>query len=173
MKKTLVNAMNNVRNSSLKNPKFIANIAVKTDAFSKNSFFEKNELVKLSFWNGFTDLILKSLPDEVPAFEGNVLKTRLTKRVYDSEILNKLRNPESFTMSEFLAIIKDLLQKRPSGKNGALLNNSYANIFYVRLKNKRVVAVVVRWRPSHCWDLSVRDLDNHSWYVGYCVFSRS
>ena len=174
-KSSMVNGINNAKNLvlKLKHLEVIANIAVKTDVFAKDSFF-KNEQFKLSFWNNFDDWILNPMPEKIPAFEDNLLKIRLTKRMYDSEILSKLHNSESFTISEFLAIIKDLLQKRPSGKNGDFLNNCYPNIFYVRLKSNRVVAVVVRWRPGRrCWDFSVRGLDNHSWYVNYCVFSRS
>ncbi|MBP6975318.1 MAG: hypothetical protein KBB51_00650, partial [Candidatus Moranbacteria bacterium] len=42
--------------------------------------------------------------------------------------------------------IAGLIEAQPGGKSGFLLNNGYANIFYVEGKNGEVFAVRVGWR---------------------------
>jgi hypothetical protein len=152
----------------------VDNIFLKTDSFSKNSFFDKSGSVKLYFGSNFSNWILEDIPDVIPAFEGNLLKTQLTKYMYDSEILDELGQPRLFTISEFSAIIRDLLLKQPDGEDGILLNNGYANIFFIQLKNGRVVAVHVHWF-SDCreWGLNARGLGGDRWFDGICVFSCS
>ncbi len=160
---------------TLKYLKLIAdNITVKTDNFSKDSFFKENGPVKLYFGSNFRNWILKAMPDEIPAFEGALLKTQLVKYMCDSEILAELGNPKPFTISEFSAIIRELFLKQPNGEGGIFLNNGYANIFFIQLENGRVVAVRVRWdSDDREWCLGVDDLYDDRWFGGYCVFSRS
>ena len=172
LKSSMVGETNNARNLTLKHLEIIANIAVKTDVFVKDSFF-KNGPVELNFWKDFSSLILNPMPEEIPAFEGSLLKTRLKKKMYDSEILSELRNSKPLTITEFAAVIENLLRKQPNGETGHLVNNTYANVFYVQLENKRVVtARVGRYPGSHKWGLSVNGLVGW-WFNGDCVFSRN
>lgn len=172
MKKSLMVDINSAKNLALKHLEVIANIAVKTDVFVKDSFF-KNGPVELNFWKDFTNLIFNPMPEEIPAFEANILKTRLKKKMYDSEILSELCNSKPLTILEFAAVIENLLQKQPNGETGHLVNNTYANVFYVKLENNRVVTVRVgRYPGSHGWGLSVNGLVGW-WFNGDCVFSRS
>lgn len=167
----IVGAGNNVQNLSLKNLEFIANIAVKTDTFLRDSFF-KNGSVKLYFWDNFVNWILKSMPDEIPVFEGNLSKNRLIKAMCDSEILKELNNPKPLTIPEFAAIIRYLLLKQPNGENGDLPNNGCANIFHVQLEDNLIVAVDVYWDSgSREWRLRADGLDDNGWRDGHCVFS--
>lgn len=170
----IIETTNRGKRLSLNHLKLIAdNIAIKTDSFSKDSFF-KNGPVKLYFWDGFKNQILKAIPDSISAFEGVLRKTQLTKSMFDLEILAELNNPQPFTASEFAAVIRELLSKQPKGENGQLLNNSYANIFYVKLEDARVVAVRVYWGSGvRGWILRVCGLDGDGWDGGSCVFSRS
>ncbi len=173
MKKSSVSTdTNNAKNLALKHLEVIANIAVKTDVFVKDSFF-KNGPVELNFWADFTNWIFNPMPEEIPAFEGGILKTRLRKKLYDCEILNELRNPKPFRIWEFSAIIKFLLLKQPNGETGHLVNNTYANVFYVQLENNRVVTARVGQYPgSQKWGFGANGLVGW-WFNGDCIFSRS
>lgn len=172
--KLIVDGVNGAKNLTLKFLKLITdNIIVATEPFTKNSFFVKDGSVKLYFWDNFTNWILKAIPENIPAFQGKLLKTQLTKDMYDSEILNELNQPKPFTILEFAAIIRDLLTKQPKGEEGEFLNNGYANIFYVQLED-RVVPVFAGWRSGdRGWRLGVGDLDGGRWDGGDFVFSRS
>ena len=160
---------------ALKSLKLVADgIAIATKAFTKDSFFKKNGPVKLYFGDNFKNWVLSIIPDSIPAFERKLLKTQLTESMYDSAILNELGQPKPFTAGEFVAIIHDLLTKQPNGESGTLLNNGYANIFYVQLEDGRIVAVDVFWdSDDREWHLNADDLDDIQWSDGRCVFSRS
>jgi len=147
-------------------------ISVTTGAFSKSSFFANGP--NLYLWDNFKNWVLTEIPDTIPAFEGKLSKFSLTKKMYDSEIQTELGNPNSFSVTEFAAIVKDLVSRQPKGESGTLLNNGYANIFYVVLANTRVVAVRMRWSAGDReWSFSAFDLDDVHWGDEYCVFSRS
>lgn len=173
MAKLIVAGANGAKNLALKSSRLITEgIAIATEPFTKNLFFVKNGPAKLYFWDNFANWILKAMPETIEAFQGNLMKTQLTEYMYDSAILNELGQPKPFTVGEFAAIIRDLLTKQPNGENGTLLNNSYANIFYVQLEGARVVAVSVRWSSGRRgWGLDARGLGGYGWVDGRCVFS--
>ncbi len=149
------------------------NIVVNARAFTKASFFEKGP-AKLWFGESFRNWILPAIPDEIPEFQGNLAKHELMKSMNDSEILAELGSPQPFTIPEFVAIVKSLVEKQPQGEAGTLLSNGYANIFYVQLEDGRVVAAGVYW-VSGCreWDLGAYGLGGGGWSGGDCVFSRN
>ncbi len=152
----------------------IAAFRVANAPFPKHSFFMKTGPVKLYFGDSFADWVLKEIPETIEAFQGNLMKTQLTEYMYDSAILNELGQPRPFTAGEFAVIIRDLLTRQPNGEDGILLTNGYANIFYIRLEDSRVVAVRVRWGSGfRVWDLNAIGLDDDRWDDGSCVFSRS
>jgi hypothetical protein len=173
--KLIVAGANSAKKFALKSLKLITGgIAIVTESFTKDSFFTKNGPVKLYFWDNFTNLILAAMPETIPAFQGKLLKTQLTEYMYDSAIVKELGWPNQFTVGEFAAIIRDLLTKQPNGEDGTLLNNGYANIFYVQLEDSRMVAVDVRWHSDiRGWGLNAIGLDDFRWFDGFCVFSRS
>jgi len=149
-------------------------ITIVTQPFKKDSFFTKNGPVKLYFWDTFTNWILKAIPNEIPAFEGILSQTELTKSMNDSEILNELNNPKPFTIPEFVAILRDLLTKQVNGESGRLLTNGYANIFYVQLADGRVVVVYASWVAlGRGWYLHANGVGDDRWNDGNRVFSRS
>lgn len=148
------------------------NIQIAGEAFSKPSFFLNGP--KLYLWDNFKNRVLSEIPDLIPAFTGSVIKTQLTKNMTDAEIQAELGNPTPFTVPEFAAIISNLIGKQPKGENGILLNNGYANIFYVKLANGSVVAVFVGWfGGDRGWYFTAVSLDSGLWFGGRCVFSRS
>lgn len=170
----LVSMANGAKKLALKYLKRIGNIVVKTSASVKSSFFKTDGAVKLYFWDNFKSWILSAIPEEIPAFEGTVLKTQLTRSMKDSDIHKELVNPTPFAVVEFAAIIIHLLLKQAKGEDGVLLNNGYANIFYVQLADGRVGAVGVCWcSDDQGWGFRACDLGGGTWLGGHAVFSRS
>ncbi|KKU94116.1 MAG: hypothetical protein UY26_C0003G0267 [Candidatus Jorgensenbacteria bacterium GW2011_GWA1_48_13] len=158
----------------------VADIAVKTELFTKNSFFGEGSPVKLYIWDNFRNWVLTAILENIPAFQGMLVKHQLTKGMYDSEILSGLGHPTPFSPTEFAAVIRDLISKQSRGEEGLLLTNGYANIFYVQLpagaggEDARVVAVRVTWNAGDDdWHLDAYGLDDDGWGDGVCVFSRS
>jgi hypothetical protein len=147
-------------------------IAVATEAFTKESFFAMNGPVGFWFSDHMKSWILRVIPDTIPAFEGTLRKTELTKRMDDSQILSELGSPNPFSPAEFAAIAKDLISKQPKGKSGTLLTNGCANIFYVKLGDDREVSVGMFWSDGE-WFFYTNYLNGDRWLVGPCVFSRS
>jgi hypothetical protein len=153
-------------------------IVIITEPFAKTPFF-KNGPVQLSFpsrsggRNGFEGWIIPEIPEIVPVFDGKLIKTRLSESIFNLEILKEIGDLQPFTVGEFAAIIRDLLSKQPKGKDGLLLTNGHSNVFYVRLKDGRVVAVNACWYSNfHEWALYAYSLIALSWPVSTCVFFR-
>lgn len=147
-------------------------ISMSVESFSTSSFFSKGP-VKLFFGGYFKSWILPAIPETIPAFSISLSSFSFTKNMYDKEILTELGNPEPFTISEFAALIKNLISRQPVGEAGDLLNNGYLNIFYMKLDDERVVAVSVRWDPFDRWCCGADDLDFDDWSGGSKVFVRS
>lgn len=92
----------------------------------------------------------------------------LAQEAYDRKITPKLPEGHAFDESEVCARIAAMIQKQPKGEAGDLLNNGYANLFYVA-----GCVVHVRWCADDWeWYVSVSELDDGYWYVGPRVFSR-
>lgn len=145
-------------------------IAVSVESFTKDSFFS-NGPVKFRFWPNFKSWIIPAIPATIPAFTTSLSSFTLTKNMYDKDILAELGNPTPFTVSEFAAIIKDLLTKQPTGNPGDLLRNGRANIFYVKLEDERTVTVCVFWSVA-CreWRCYADGMDDSDWRDGGRVF---
>ncbi|MFH0806701.1 MAG: hypothetical protein V1885_03195 [Candidatus Brennerbacteria bacterium] len=174
--KLIVAGANGAKKLTLKSLKPLTDgIEIAAELFAKDSFWKQNGPVKLYFWDNFTSWILSAMPETIPAFHGTLAKFELTRSMYDSEILSELGQPIPFTIGEFAALIRDLLTKQPKGEDGLLLANGYVNIFYVKLDDKRVVAVDVCWgSDDRRWRCYARALGARGrWSDGYCVFSRS
>lgn len=151
------------------------NIMVRTEAFVRDTFFSGNGPAKLYLWKGFEAQVFPAIPEVVSAFEGSLMKTELTKYMYNSEILKELGCERAlFSPAKFAAVIHDLITRQPKGEEGTLLVNGYANIFYVWLGDGPVIVVDVHWRANtDHWHLLVRSLGGDGWGGGRCVFSRS
>ncbi|MEI9966688.1 MAG: hypothetical protein WDN67_03585 [Candidatus Moraniibacteriota bacterium] len=65
----------------------------------------------------------------------------LKANAYDKDIRKELPETHLSTLED----IAGLIEAQPGGKSGFLLNNGYANIFYVEGKNGEVFAVFVYW----------------------------
>lgn len=93
----------------------------------------------------------------------------LTKNTYDRDITPGLGENYIFDESEVCARIEQLVSKQPNGEAGDLLNNGYANLFYVA-----GYVVDVRWYgDGREWSVRAWELDDDYWSAGSRVFSRN
>lgn len=120
-----------------------------------SDFFRDNVLVKAALVKNLSAATLKSL--------------ELTKNAYDREITPCLPQNYEFNISEALARIAQMIEKQSGGKEGDLLNNGYANLFYVP-----GCVVLVYWSAGRrAWDVSAWELDDSRWCAGSRVFVRN
>jgi hypothetical protein len=80
----------------------------------------------------------------------------LKANAYDMDIRKELPETHLSTLED----IAGLIEAQPNGKSGLLLNNGYANIFYVEGKNGEVFAVDVDW------DSGYREWSVDGWQLG-------
>lgn len=158
---------------NFKNLKLVSNeIEIKADSFSKNSFFGNDRPTKLYFGSNFENWILGAMPEEIPAFQDQLFQVQLGRAMNDAQILAELGDSKPFEISEFVAIIRELISKQLKGEAGVLLNNGYANIFYVRDQNGVLRAVYVYWIDVG-WYLNASSIESpRRWDGGHQVFSR-
>ena len=90
----------------------------------------------------------------------------------DAEIGGEL--PEGYVFEDvgtFRAHLVTLIEGQWGGKSGILLNNGYANIFYVKV-NGEVLAVSVRWIADYWgWRCVAPRLGDVRWRAGDRAFS--
>ena len=118
--------------------------------------------------------ILKPMKDVKVSLANEVKleKFSLTKPMHDTEIQTELQNPNPMDVEIFLPLLWQMLSLQPNAEEGSLLTNGYSNIFHVKLKDSRVVAVVVRW-IGDVWRLSASELDcaDGRWSGGRAFFT--
>ncbi len=108
---------------------------------------------------------------EAPAAEAKLDYAQLTRSMLDDEIRKEIGARREETM---LAAIWALMERQPNGESGALLTNSYANIFYVRDVNGAFWAVGVNWNSfNDGWNVNANSVENpDGWNDGNQVFSK-
>ena len=98
-----------------------------------------------------------------------LVSRELTKNTYDKEITPELGENYIFDESEVCARIASMIDKQPGGIAGDLLNNGYANLFYVA-----GYVVRVYWNGGdRRWDVYAWRLDDAYWGAGRRAFSRN
>lgn len=108
---------------------------------------------------------------EDPISEQMLRYHKLRKSSVDGPIITELGGEEKSetTLTEMFS----LMEKQKSGEDGVLLNNGYANIFYIRDQNGVLRAVCVYWRGGG-WRVFALELeDPGAWRGGDQVFSRN
>jgi hypothetical protein len=144
---------------------------VAKDKFVVNT--KRNAPVKISaVWDNFTSWFLSGEgKTEDPISEQTLRYHKLRKSSVDGPIITELGGEEKSetTLTEMFS----LMEKQKNGEGGVLLNNGYANIFYIRDQNRVLRAVYVRWFGDgrHVDAGSVEDPDR--WDAGSQVFSRN
>lgn len=141
-----------------------------SDTFKADeTFFNKKSGVKMvehgsNFTSWFTGKVEEGVPAEI------LVAFVLTQGANDTEIITDLGGEEKAEVT--LAEIWRLIERQASGREGVLLTNGWANIFYVRDVNGLLRAVGVGWYDDG-WGVYAYALDGFSWYVGGQVFSRN
>ncbi len=146
-------------------PKPVESCPFKAD----DTFFSKSSGVKmvehgLNFISWFASKVEEDVPD------GLLVPLTLTQSANDSEVIADLGGEAvaEVTLSE----IWRLMVAQSNGGEGALLNNGWANIFYVRDVNSVLRSVYVDWRDDG-WGVRAGALGGIRWYGGRRVFSRN
>ena len=106
---------------------------------------------------------------EEPARQATLRYAKLMESSVDGPILAELGDKAETTLSQIYA----LMERQPNGKEGILLTNGWANIFYARDVNGSLRAVNVNWN-SDGWNANASSVENpNKWNDGNRVFSRN
>lgn len=117
-----------------------ATVPARTKPFNAVTFYQTS--TGLYVYDTFADrldLYARQMVDSAP--ERPYVASLLKANAYDKDIRKEL--PENYLST--LEDIAGLIEAQPDGKPGLLLNNGWANIFYVEGKNSEVFAVLVGW----------------------------
>jgi len=134
------------------------------------TFFQTREGLWVS--NAFRERIV-SVAEGVGAEPATVGKSlNLSKDMTDAKIRERLGDGHVFEdTSAFLSYLEGALKLQWGGRGGVLLNNGYANIFYVRGAGGEVFAVDVFWyADNRKWYVNAYRLDDNHWDEGYRAF---
>ena len=134
---------------------------------------KRNASVKISaVWDNFTNWFLSGDgKTEDPISEQTLRYHKLRKASVDGPIIIELGGEAKAETS--LSEMFSLMEKQKNGEDGVLLNNGYANIFYIKDQKGVLHAVVVHWVDGG-WGVYARSVENPSrWPGGYRVFSRN
>lgn len=129
--------------------------------YDPKEFFKNRD--GLYVWSSFSDTVLKKAKSATVS-PLSISSHDLLKTSYDKDIEVELPKDHIFSETNVCAIIAGLIEKQPKGKEGTLLSNGYANIFYTK---SRVVGV--HWYDGG-WDVVDWGREN-DWGSGYRVFS--
>ena len=133
---------------------------------------KRNAPVKISaVWDNFTTWFLSgSGKIEDPMNVQTLRYHKLRKTSVDGPIIAELGGEAKAetTLSEMFF----LMEKQKNGESGVLLNNGYANIFYIRDQTGVLRAVGVRWSGDGWSVLAISVEGPGEWRGGSQVFSR-
>lgn len=132
---------------------------------------KRNARVKISVvWDNFTSWFLSGDgKTDDPISEQTLRYHKLRKSSVDGPIITELGGEEKSETT--LTKMFSLMEKQKNGEDGVLLNNGYANIFYIRDQNGVLRAVFVVW-DGDGWCVFACSVGNPAgWGDGYQVFS--
>ena len=133
-----------------------------------DTFFNRKSGVKMvPHGSNVTSWFTGKVEEDAPT--GDLVPFVLTQSAYDHEIIADLGGEEKTEVT--LTEIWRLMERQANGGEGALLNNGWANIFYVRDREGVLRAVDVCWDDDG-WYVYALALDGIRWYDGRRVFSR-
>jgi hypothetical protein len=110
--------------------------------------------------------------EEVPIVPQSFI---LNESLSNSEIRQKLAVDHIFDgKTEFCPLLADMIRCQPHGEAGALLNNGYSNIFFVRIGAEVFTVYVHLIAGTALWHVHARPFDdNHRSRARDKVFSRN
>lgn len=127
-------------------------VPARTKPFSVAEFYQTGTgLYVYDMFADCLDLKARQMVDSAP--ERPYVVSLLKVSAYDTDIRKELPKAHLSTLED----IAGLIEAQPNGKSGFLLNNGYANIFYVEGKNGEVFAVDVSWNSGYrsSWNVYV------------------
>lgn len=141
-------------------------VVVKTSKSKKPvEFFKDRE--GLYVWDNFKERILASASPTKLGKSFKLNSFQLTRDALDREIEGDLPKSHLFSETDVCAIVAELISKQPGGKDGLLLSNGRANLFYT--KN---CVVSVYWNSGgRRWSVNTWRRGGLRWYAGMRVFS--
>lgn len=113
------------------------------------------------------------MPETAPASVGEPYD--LPRNMTDAQILEKVGHKVFENPRALLLTLARLIDEQWGGKEGNLLTNGYANLFYVRGRNEKgeseVFAVDVDWDVGNGeWLVLACRLDDNAWPEGFRAF---
>ena len=150
----------------------LTSFAVEEGDINLMEFFTTREGEGLWISDNFNNLILKGASKNASAATTTLGYADLAQPANDAEIRNELPEGHVFTgVVTFLVYFAKLIESQWGGKDGVLLNNGYANIFYVKV-NGEVFVVYVLWSArDREWRCHARRLGDGRWDAGRRAFS--
>jgi hypothetical protein len=144
---------------------------VAKDKFVVNT--KRNANVKIpAVWENFTTWFLSDEGlTEDPITETTLRYHKLRKSSVDGPIITELGGEAKAetTLSEMFS----LMAGQKNGEDGVLLNNGYANIFYIKDQKGVLRTVYVFWYDGG-WFVNASSVESPDrWYDGSLVFSRN
>ena len=134
---------------------------------------KRNAKVLISaVWDNFTNWFLSGDgKTEDPISEQTLRYHKLRKSSVDGPIITELGGEEKSetTLTEMFS----LMEKQKNGEDGVLLNNGYANIFYIKDVAGVLHSVSVRWDGGGWYVDAISVVDPFRWFDGRRVFSRN
>ncbi len=149
-----------VTETRLLKPVAQATVPARTKPFNAVEFYQTG--TGLYVYDTFADRLdvnARQTVDSAP--ERPYVASLLKANAYDKDIRKELPENHLSTLED----IAGLIEAQSGGKSGFLLNNGYANIFYVEGKNGEVFAVDVRWYSGYReWNVRAWKLDGFGWW---------
>lgn len=133
-------------------------------SFDPKKYFKDGKDLWVS--SSFEERIRDKAPTVATAQSFELSSFILLKNSSDKDIEAALPEKHIFSESEVCAVVAALIDKQPKGKEGTLLNNGYANLFYT----SSFVVSVVWYSDSGRWSVISWDRD-YSWGADGRVFS--
>ena len=150
--------------TTLLKPVTKATVPARTKPFNAAEFYQTGG-PGLYVYDTFADRLdvnARQTVDSAP--ERPYVASLLKVNAYDTGIRKELPEIHLSTLED----IAGFIEAQPGGKSGLLLNNGYANIFYVEGRNGEVFAVLVDWfSDDRKWGVSGWELGGRSsWRAG-------
>lgn len=124
--------------------------------------------VKIWVSEKFEEIFGGKVENNLPATK--LVAHELTQSSRNLAIITAIGGDDAAEVS--LGHLWELIKRQPRGENGALIANSWANVFYVRDSENNLWAVCVCWRDGE-WRFYASSLESRGgWRAGNQVFSR-
>jgi len=136
-----------------------------TEPHDPSAFYQTRS--GLYVWEDFQSLIVAKAKRSDTGTSFKLGRAVLMRDLTDQEIEVAIPKEHLFEETQVSAIIANLIAKQANGKDGVLLNNGFANLFYTG----SCVAHVYWSADTREWDVGTWDRDGSGWCAGKQVFS--